>query len=1119
MLACRISIFLMFFFASAPLFGDESAKSPLHFSKLEYRSIGPFTGGRVSRIAGVVGDPFTYYAATAGGGVWKSEDGGVSFKPIFDDQPIHSIGSIAVAPSDPNVVYVGTGEANIRGNVAAGIGIFRSTDAGKSWKHVWKHVGQIGAIVVHPKNADVAFAAVLGHAFGPNPERGIYRTQNGGDSWERVLFVNVDTGASDVCFDPNNPRILFAGTWQACRKPWEMTSGGPGSGLHVSRNGGDTWERLNVESGKRGVDGKTKKENGLPEGVYGKVCVQVAPSDSKRVYAMIEAEKGGLYRSDDGGESWTLASSDKAIRKRPWYFSIFSVDPTNADVVWVPQVPLMKSIDGGKNFSVVKGTHHADHHDCWIDPKNPKRMIVCNDGGVDISTNGGKSWYAPPLPIAQFYHIACDNSVPYRVLGCMQDQGTASGPSNSLSGAGIVLGDWYNVGGGEAGFAVPDPANPNVVYAGEYSGIITRYDHRTRQARHVGIYPFTQSGHGGDAMKYRFQWTSPILVSRHDSRVVYHAANVLFRTRDGGQSWEKISLDLTRDDKQKQRWSGGPITGDNTGVEVYGTIFALAESPRDQKILWAGSDDGLVHVTRDGGIRWENVTPNIPDLPDWGTVRCIEASTFDSGTAYLVADAHRLDNYHPYVWKTGDFGKTWKKLSDDLDPEVYCHVIREDPKRKGLLYLGTERRVLFSTDDGDTWQPLQLNMPAVAVHDLVVKDNDLVMGTMGRGIWILDDLTSIREWTPAVAAKLNHLFAIQPTVRWRYHSQVSDHQEKGKGDNPPDGAVISYYLKDKPKKPLTIEVLNGDNKRVILIDGKDGKPKDGKDWSEDPHIEANRPEVPAEPGVNRFVWDLTHAGGTFIPNARIDWGNPAVGPNVSPGTYTIKITVDGRVMTGKAEVRMDPRVTEPRGANRTNSGFEIIEIKPREADPKNKQDEVAWLTRETGSRAVILEAQDQEKLALQLRDDLSKLSAMVVEIRTIRKQLDLQAELLAKETKAAALLKEGKALRDKIDALEARLHNPMAEVSYDILAQKGGAKLYSQLGGLYAIVISGDGPPTQGMIEFAGDLEKELELHAVQFDNIKKSDIGKVNDLARKALAPIIWMPGETPTPKIPRTK
>ena len=1099
-MSLRHPIILLAFVLFVPsLFADEekALKAPPEFEKLKYRSIGPVTGGRVSRVAGVPGDPYTYYAATAAGGVWKSEDGGISFKPIFDDQPIASIGSIAVAASDPNVIYVGSGEANIRGNVAPGNGIYKSTDAGKTWKHVWKQVGHIGALIVHPKDPDIAFAAVLGHAFGPNAERGIYRTKDGGKTWERVLFKDVDTGASDVCFDPNNPRILFAGLWQTRRKPWEMTSGGPGSGLYVSRDSGDTWEQLGP---------KKDDESGLPPGIYGKICVAVAASNSNRIYAMIEAEKGGLYRSDDGGKSWSLTSADHTIRRRPWYFSTLTVDPTNADVVWAPQVPLMRSIDGGKTFGVVKGTHHGDHHDCWIDPKNPKRMIVCNDGGVDVTTDGGKSWYAPPLPLTQFYHVSCDSSVPYRVMGCMQDQGTASGPSNSLSSAGILLGDWHGVGGGEAGYAVPDPTNPNIVYAGEYSGIITRYDHRTRQARHVGIYPVSNSGKGAEDLKYRFQWTSPILVSRHDARMVYHAANVLFRSRDGGQSWDKVGGDMTRDDKNKQRWSGGPITGDNTGVEVYGTIFALAESPINPKLLWVGSDDGLIHVTRDGGIRWESVAVNVPDLPDWATIKCIEPSPFDAGTAYLVADAHRLDDYHPYVWKTTDFGATWKKISNGLSADVYCHAIREDPKRKGLLYLGTERGIMFSHDAGETWKPLQLNLPTVSVHDLVVKDNDLVVGTMGRSIWILDDITPIRDLLPSIANKANHLFAVQPTTRWRYHSQVSAHHEKGSGDNPPKGAVINYYLNEKPKKPITIEILNTDSKRIIFIDGKDGKKDSDADWTEDVPLEARKPEVPAEAGLNRFVWDLAHAGAEIIPKARLDAGNPTVGPLVSPGIYTVKMVVDGKVLTVKIEVRLDPRVTEPRGSLLPDKGIEIIEIKPREPDPKMKAEPAPWLTRAPANSAVLAEAKDQEKLALQLRDNVSKLTSIVMGIRNIRKQLEQHAELLT-ESKFKPLLKNEKALLEQLNDLEGRLHNPKAELTYDILAQKGGAKLYSQLSFLLDFVASGDGPPTQGMLERSAELERELSLYDAQFEAMKKEDLAKINDLAKKAQAPIIWVP------------
>ncbi|HET9226765.1 MAG TPA: glycosyl hydrolase, partial [Thermoanaerobaculia bacterium] len=616
---------------------------------LKYRAIGPAWGGRVSRAQGVPGDPLIYYAATASGGVWKSSDGGFNWRPVFDEQPISSIGSIAVAPFDPNVVYVGSGEANIRGNVAAGNGIYKSTDAGKTWTHVWKQEGQIGTMAVHPRNPDIAFAAVLGHAFGPNPERGIYRTRNGGRTWEQVLKKDQDTGASDVAIDPSNPNVVFAGLWQARRRPWEMTSGGPGSGLWVSRDGGDNWTQL-----KAG-------EKGLPEGIWGKIGVAVAPSDGRRVYALIEAEKGGLFRSDDGGESWSLATRSRELRQRAWYYTTVTVNPGNPDEVWVPNVPMLKSIDGGKTFKQLS-LAHGDHHDLWIDPKNPKRMIGATDGGVDVSIDGGESWNAAVLPLGQFYHITVDNRVPFRVSGALQDIGTAQGPSNSLNARGITNADWYGVGGGEAGWVESDPSDPNIVYAGEYLGIMTRYDHRTGEARNVSAWPDNPSGWAGKDMVYRFQWTAPIHISPHDPKTVYHGANVLFRTRDGGQSWEVISPDLTRDDESKQQWSGGPITGDNTGVETYCTIFVVAESPKEKGLIWAGSDDGLVHLTRDGGGKWENLTKNIPGIPDWGTVSMIEPSRFDAGTAYLVVDAHRLDDMRPYLWKTSDYGKSWKRL-------------------------------------------------------------------------------------------------------------------------------------------------------------------------------------------------------------------------------------------------------------------------------------------------------------------------------------------------------------------------------------------------------------------------------------------------------------------------
>src|SRR2546427_7588622 len=734
---------------------EKPSKGPEELKGLKFRLVGPAAGGRVSRVAGVPGNPLVYYAASASGGVWKSEDGGVEWKPIFDDQDDASTGSIAVAPSNPGVVYVGAGEANIRGNVAAGHGIYKSTDGGKTWTHVLKQEGQIGTMIVHPQNPDVAFAAVLGHAFGPNAERGVYRTRDGGRTWQQVLKKDADTGSSDVCMDPSNPNVLLAGLWQARRRPWEMTSGGPGGGLYVSRDGGDTWKQLTG--------------HGLPGGIWGKVGCAIAPSDERRVYALIEAEKGGLFRSNDGGESWELASDHHALRQRAWYYSTLTVDPTNPDVVWFPQVPLLRTLDGGRTIKQVKGAHHGDHHDSWIDPKNPKRVIGGNDGGVDLSWDGGETWYAPPLPIGQFYHVAADASVPYRVSGAMPDLGTASCPSNSLSSGGITNGDCHDVGGGEAGFTAPDPSDPDVVYAGEYFGIITRYDQRTGMARNVSIYPENWSGHGAGDNRYRFQWTAPILVSPHDPKVVYHGANVLFRTTDGGESWSAISPDLTRNDKTKQKWSGGPITGDNTGVEVYDTIFVIAESPAQKDLIWVGSDDGLVHVTRDGGKNWKNVTAAMRGIPEWGTVSMIEPSRLDAGTAYVVVDAHRLDDMHPYLYKTTNFGETWTRLDSKLPQDVYLHSIRVDPSHPEILYLASERGVAFSTDGGSSWRSLKLNLPTVAVHDLAVKDTSLVLATMGRSVWIFDHLSVLPELSPKITAAPIALLAAPDAIRWRFY--------------------------------------------------------------------------------------------------------------------------------------------------------------------------------------------------------------------------------------------------------------------------------------------------------------------------------------------------------------
>jgi len=997
----------------------------------------------------VAGDELTYYAATAAGGVWKSVNGGREWKSVFDDQPVSSIGSIAVAPSDPNVIWVGSGEANIRGNVGEGNGVYRSTDGGATWEHVWTAEGQIGTVAVHPRDPDVAFAAVLGSPFGRGPERGVFRTADGGKTWSKVLYVDPDTGASDICFHPSNPRILFAGLWQARRFPWGMTSGGPGSGLYVSRNGGNTWKRL--------------QGAGLPDGIWGKVGVRVADSDPNRVYALIEAEEGGLFRSDDGGKKWTRVNPSRGLRQRAWYYTTLTVDPQDENVVWFPQVGMLKTEDGGRSVRKVKGGGW-DYHDVWIDPSNTRRMIVGSDAGVSLSQDGGETWFRPAMPIAQFYHLSVDTSTPYRVLGSLQDFGTVSGPSNSLHGGGILVSDWHSVGGGEAGHVVADPSDPEIVWAGEYLGYISRFDGRTGQAPHVGVYPDNGSGHGAADLRYRFQWTAPILISPHDPKVVYHAANVLFRTDDGGQSWQAISPDLTRDDETKQGWAGGPITGDNTGVEFYGTIFAVAESPLEQGLIWAGTDDGLVHLTRDGGVTWTDVTPT--GFPEWATVTTIEPSRWEAGTAYLVADAHRLDDETPYLYKTKDFGGSWTRLTAGLDPEVYLHVVREDTRGQGMLYLGTERGVMVSRDDGASWQSLRLNMPTVAVVDLVVADDDLVVGTLGRSAWILDDLTPVREITPEIVNKPVHLFDPRPAVRWRYASAPYATAD-GATENPPAGAIISFYLAAKPEGEVVLEVLDADGNAVRTLSTLAKTPYTPADHPDRSPEAEDKADLEVEAGLNRASWDLAYPEARWAAGSRIDTGTPRPGPLVLPGTYTLRLTVDGQSMTSPLEVVLDPRSSVGRSD---------------------------------------LEA--QLALALEIREALGRIAAMVENIRDIRKQVMDRNERLASNPAATDLVQLGEQLVTDLTAVEEAIHNPHAEVDYDILGGRhGGAKLYSRLSWLYVGAGAHDGPPTQGMEEVSAELLRELSAQEAALDGLVSGDLAELNTMAGELAVPYVIAP------------
>ena len=1039
---CRRALALAAVLLAPAVFADSTAeRGPL--KELKYRLLGPAVGGRVARVAGVPGDPLTYYAATASGGVWKSEDGGFGWKPVFDDQPIASIGSIAVAPSEPGVVYVGSGEANIRGNVAPGDGIYKSVDAGKTWTHVLRLEGQIGKIAVHPRDPDVAFAAVLGHAFGPNPERGVYRTRDGGKTWTLVLKKDADTGASDVAIDPSNPSVVFAGLWQARRRPWQLTSGGPGSGLYVSRDGGDTWRQLD------------DPKQGLPEGIWGKVGVAVAPSDPRRVYALIEAEAGGLFRSDDGGEKWTRVNDHHALRQRAWYYTTLTVDPTDADVVWFPQVHLLRTTDGGRSLRQVKGPHHGDHHDAWVDPADPRRVLIGNDGGVDLSLNGGESWFAPRLPLGQFYHVSVDDSVPYRVAGAMQDLGTAQARSNTLSSDGITLADWTDVGGGEAGHTASQPGDPDVVYAGEYLGYISRWERALQVPRDVSAYPMNLSGHGDEDARYRFQWTAPIATSPHDPKVVYHGANVLLRTTDGGQSWAAISPDLTRNDKSRQKWTGGPITGDNTGVEYYCTIFAIAESPRQQGLIWVGSDDGLVQLTRDGGGSWTNVTPK--GFPEWSTISMIEPSPFDAATAYVVVDAHRLDDLRPYLFKTGDYGRSWQSLAGGLPRDVYLHAVREDPKQRGTLYLGTERGVLFSRDDGASWESLKLNLPTVAVHDLQVKGDDLVLGTHGRSLWILDDLTPVRGLTRSVSDAPVHLFPPAGAVRWRYHGAF---QDEGPGSNPPAAAVVDYWLKAEAKS-VSLEVLDAGGQVIRSLTSKPPEPPDEEEDAPDaPRHPKKREPLPTGPGLHRVRWDLRHEGARRIPRIKFEGADPEQGPLAVPGTYALRLTVDDQTRTTSLELRPDPRLD------------------------------------------VRLPALEEAlQLGLELRGELDGVADMVREIRSARAQLQARLDALREDAASAAWTKEAQAVLDRVDALEGKLHNPTAKVEYDILAMRGGTRVYSRLAPLYGWATEADGAPTQGMREVHAELQKELQGYQAEWKDVVAAARSALSTLALPAAA------------------
>lgn len=850
------------------------------YDGMRWRLVGPFRGGRSETAVGLPNDPNVYYFGAVAGGVWRTTNGGVTWTPIFDHEPVASIGAIAVAPSNRKIIYVGTGEPCLRNDISDGDGVYKSIDEGRTWTNIGlRDTQHISNIWIDPTNPDIVFVAAVGHAFGPNEERGLFRSADGGKTWQKVLYVDDKTGATDLAVDPNNSKIMFAAMYQVRRTAYSMISGGPGSGLYKSVDGGQTWRHL--------------EGHGLPGGILGRIGVAVSGANSRRVYAIIEAEKNALYRSDDGGENWQMVNDNPAW-VRPWYQNHVFADPKNQDVVYLLFLSVSRSTDGGHTFQDLP-VPHSDNHDLWIDPSDPNRMINANDGGATITVDGGKTWTPEDnQPTAQFYHVSTDKDFNYYLYGSQQDSGSVAIEHRTDHGD-IDYRDWHPVGGGESGFIWPDPRDAEIVYGGDHNGHFTRYDGHTGQTETISPW-FGARAHVPAELAHRFQWTAGMALSPYDPNVLYIGAEVLFKSTTDGRDWTIISPDLTRNDKSKQQSSPEPLTPDNSSSEYYDTIFAVAESPVERGLIWAGSDDGLVHLTKDGGKHWTDITPK--QLPQWSRVNLIEPSPDDAGTAYMAADLHFSDDFRPMIFKTTDFGKTWTMIVNGLPANDYVHSVRLDPKRKGLLYAGTERGIYISFDDGGHWQSLQLNLPPTPIYDTTVHGDSLAVATHGRAFWMIDDIAPLREASAAVASSDVHLYT--PALAWR---ERAGGRGPGAGaalnaaQNPPAGAVIDYYLQSAPPEPITLEILDPQQEVVRKFTQKHGGEENGGPDA----------QLPAHAGLNRFIWNFREDGPKTIPGLVVQELRSG-GPLVAPGKYQVKLSVAGREYTAPLEIRADPRV-------------------------------------------------------------------------------------------------------------------------------------------------------------------------------------------------------------------
>lgn len=1022
------------------------------YQGMRWRLIGPFRGGRVEAVAGVPGNPLVYYFGSVAGGVWKTSDGGHTWLPLFNRGPVSSIGSIAIAPADPSLIYVGTGEACPRGDSSFGDGVYKSSDGGETWIHLGlDNTRHIAKVIIDPRNPDTVYVAALGHVYGPSDQRGVFRSRNGGKTWQKVLYKDDNTGAIDLAMDPNNPRVLFAALWQVRRTPWSLVSGGPGSGIYKSTDGGDTWKEI--------------RGHGLPDGVLGRIGVSVG-ANSSRVYAIIEAKDGGLYRSDDGGANWALVNGSWDLRGRPWYYSHIFSDPQNPDKVYVFSFGAYRSVDGGKTFSTIY-TPHGDYHALWVDPRHPGRMIVGNDGGATISADDGKSWTTEDnQATAQFYRVATDNRFNYYVYGSQQDRGTVAIASRS-DDALIDRTDWYAVGGGESGFILPSPLDPDIVYAGSLYSAFTRFDKKAGQSKDVSPWPINELNLAAKDAKYRFGWTAPMLISPHDPHTLYIGAQVLLKTNDDGRTWSAISPDLTRNDKSKQDSSGGPITQDNTTVEYFDMISTIAESPLQAGLIWVGTDDGLIQLTRNDGASWEKVAPT--QIPEWSSVNTIEASPFSPGTAYAAVDAHLLDDFRPYIYRTTDFGKTWTPIVAGLPSGSYVHTVREDPKQKGLLYAGTEKGIYVSFDDGTHWQSLQLNLPTAPVYDLTVHGNDLAVATHGRAFWILDDLTPLRQAKQAHAAQVAYLYRPEAAYRVRgnnFYATLSSGAPSSPlaGQNPPAGAILDYFLPQAPKEEIELEILDGkgnivkkfvakpkaeasgSGKQIIISSGA-VEMAGGQEYASQPSAVA---------GLNRFVWNLHYAG----PGSGAADGEVAE-PLVVPGNYTVRLTVDGRSRTEPLVVREDPRV-----------------------------------------HVSLADLQSEFDFEMKIRDRLKAAHAAVEEMRQVRTQLLSLQKRMEGNAAWADMTKAITAVDGK--TLDAEKSITGWKVVKDRYSLNYPPALDDQLNWLFMFTEAGDGVPGQPYFAAYDELAQRLDQDLKNWQQIKATDLRQMNELIRKNEIPAV---------------